>query len=152
MPVARLEGHRLRAGTHAASAVTATYNVVDFPLQADQNGACPWSIDSAGTTPPKYKRIVQNADESWSPDGTTEWAWRMSYMTSGMVSYWLAAFLPAGSRSAVVTAMTYDETDAAVFYQALIKRPDFPSGDAQYAIGGWGNVIWRFVRGAQIFP
>lgn len=142
----------MRAGTHTAAALTSTYNVVDFPIQADQSHAIPWYIDSAGTTPPKHKRIVQNADESWSPDGTTEWAWRLGYMTNLMLSYWLTAFLPAGAQSAEITAMTYDATDAAVFYQALIKRPEFPGPDAQYAIGGWGNVIWRFMRGVQVFP
>ena len=152
MPVARAEGWRLRSGTHAASDVSSTYNVVDFTVQADQSHAIPWTIDSAGTTPPKHKRIVQNADESWAADGFAEWSWRMSYMTNGMLSFWLAAFLPAGVKSAAITAMTYDETDTAVFYQALIKRPEFPGPDAQYASGGWGNVIWRFARGVQIFP
>jgi hypothetical protein len=152
MPAGRAEGWRIRAGTHAASDLTSTYNVVDFALQSDQSHATPWTIDSAGTTPPKHKRVVQNADESWSPDGTVEWAWRMGYMTNGMLSYWLATLLPAGVYSATVTAMTYDATDNAVFYQALIKRPDFPGPDAQYAIGGWGNVIWRFAGGVQIFP
>jgi hypothetical protein len=152
MPVARLEGHRLRAGTHAASALTSTYNVEDFPVQSDQNDACPWTIDGAGTTPPKPARIVTNGDLSRSPDGEYTWQWRMSYMTNGMLSYWLATFLPGGVESANVTVMTYDKTDTAMFLTAKLWLSDFPGPDAQYANGGWGNVIWRFVAGVQIFP
>lgn len=152
MPVARLEGHRLRAGIHAASAVTISYNVEDFPIQVDQNDACPWGIDSSGTTPPKPARVVTNADLSRSPDGEYSWQWRISYMTNLMVDYWLATLLPGGVWSAPVTAMTYNEKDVPMFLTGKIWKPEIPSPDAQYAIGGWGNVIWKFVGGVQIFP
>lgn len=152
MPVARLEGWRVRAGTHAASALTSTYNVQDFPIQSDQNDASPWDIDSLGTTPPKYDRIVTNGDKSRSPDGFANWQWRMSYMTNGMLSYWLATLLPGEAESAEITALTYTATDAATYWTALISKPEFPSADAQVAIGGWNNVIWRFTRAVQIFP
>jgi hypothetical protein len=152
MPVARATGWRLRAGTHTAAALTSTYNVVDLAIQADQNHACPWTIDSAGTTPPKPARIVTNADLSRSGDGFTSWKWRMSYMTNLMVSYWLTTFLPGGVESAEITALTYNAVDTAEYYQALIWRPEFPSSNAQHAVGGWGNVIWEFTRGVQVFP
>lgn len=152
MSESRSTGHRLRSGLWTPSDVGSAYEVEALPMQTGQNDACPWTIAGNGTTPPKHKRIVQNADESWSPDGTTEWAWRMDYMTFGMLDYWLSAFLPGGVETANVTVMTYTAVDAAVFYQALIKRPDFPGPDAQYAPGGWGNVIWRFSRGVQVFP
>jgi hypothetical protein len=152
MPVARLEGQRIRSGTYAAANLTSTYNVVDLALQSDQNDACPWTIDSAGTTPPKPARIVTNGDLSRSADGFYSWQWRMSYMTNLMVSYWLSTFLPGSAQSASVTVLTYDETDTATYWNASLWKPEFPSSDAQYAIGGWGNVIWRFTRGVQIFP
>ncbi len=152
MPVARLEGWRVRSGIHTASALTSTYNVQDFPMQSDQNDACPWDIDSAGTTPPKYDRVTTNGDKSRSKDGFASWKWRMSYMTNGMLSYWLATLLPAGAESAEITALTYSATDEAEYYQALISRPEFPGPNAQYAIGGWSSVVWEFTRGVQIFP
>ena len=152
MPVARLEGHRLRAGTHAASAMTSTYNIVDLPIQADQNDACPWVIDAAGTMPPKPARVVTNGDLSRSPDGEYTWQWRMSYMTNLMLDYWLTAYLPAEAESANVTVMTYTKSDVAMYLTAKLWKPEFPSSEAQYAPGGWGNVIWKFVGGVQIFP
>lgn len=152
MPVARAEGWRLRSGTHTAANLTSTYNVVDFAMQSDQSHAIPWTIDSAGTTPPKPARIVTNADLSRSADGFYGWQWRISYMTNLMVSYWLTDFLPGGVQSASITALTYNETDAVTYWTATLWKPEFPSSDAQYAAGGWGNVIWRFTRGVQIFP
>lgn len=152
MPVARLTGHRLRSGLHTAANVTTAYAVEDIALQADMSHATPWTVDAAGTTPPKKARIVINADLSRSGDGFATWKWRMSYMTHGAISYWLTTFLPGGVESADVTAMTYDETDTAVFYQALIWKPVFPSENAQYAPSGYGNVIWEFSRAVQIFP
>jgi hypothetical protein len=152
MPVARLEGQRLRAGTHAASALTTTYNIAGLAVQADQSLGVEWCIDSSGTTPPKPARVTVNADESESDDGFYTFAWRMSYMTNLMLSHWLSTFLPGGVRSAPVTVLTYTEADVAIYLTGLIRKPEFPSSDAQYAIGGWGNVIWRFRRGVQIFP
>lgn len=152
MPVARLTGHRLRAGTHTAAALTSTYNVEDFAVQADQNHATSWCIDSAGTTPPKAARIVQNADLSRSSDGFHAWQWRMSYMTNLMVAYWHTTFLPAGVQSALVTVLAYDETDAVTYWNATLLRTEYPSADAQYMAGGWGSVIHRFVKGTQVFP
>lgn len=152
MPTARATGHRLRAGTYTAAQLTSTYNVVDFAVQSDQNALTPWVIDAAGTTPPKYARIVSNADLSRSADGFVSWQWRFSYKTNGMVGYWLTTFLPAGVQSAAVTALTYDETDTVTYWNATLLRTEFPSSDAQYMAGGWGSVIWRFVKGTQIFP
>jgi hypothetical protein len=151
MPVARATGWRLRAGTHTAAALTSTYNVTSLAVQADQ-GAVPWTIDSAGTFPPKPARIVTNGDLSRSPDGEYAWQWRMNYMTNLMLSHWLTTFLPGDVESAAVTVMTYTKTDVAMYLTAKLWAPEFPSSDAQYAIGGWGNTIWRFVGGVQIFP
>lgn len=151
MPVARSTGHRLRSGIYVPSDVGTGYAISALAVQSDQ-GSLPWVIDASGTTPPKSARVVTNADLSVSEDGFLDWAWRMSYMTNAMLAHWLTTFLPGGVQSKDVTAMTYDATDTAMFIQGLIKRPEFPGPDAQYAIGGWANVIWRFSRGVQAFP
>ena len=151
MPAARQEGHRLAPGTLTAASLTSTYNVVDLPVQSDMNDACPWAVDATGTTPPTPARVVTNADESRSADGAYSWQWRMPYMTFGALAYWLTTYLPGGVESANVTVMTYTENDVAMYLTAKLWKPEFPSSDAQYAIGGWGNVIWRFKAGVQIF-
>lgn len=152
MPVGRKIGQKIITGTVASSSLTDTYLVTAFPVQSDQNDACPWIIDGSGTTTPTAARISTNADLSRSDDGFYSWAWRMVYMTFGMVNYWNTALLPAGAWSAPVTVLTYDENNLAVYLNATIWRPNFPGPDAQYAPGGWGNVIWRFNAGTIIAP
>jgi hypothetical protein len=151
MPAARATGWRLRSGIYTVSALTTTYLVTSLAVQSDQNDSCPWILASNGTTTPTPARIANNADKSRGPDGFKSWQWRFSYMTNGMVNLWLATFLPGDVWSADVTALTYDEADQPEYYTALIYRPQFPSQDAQYAPGGWGNVIFKFDRGVEIF-
>lgn len=152
MPTGRKTGQKIISGTVASSALTSSYLVTAFPVQADQNDSCPWIIAGDGTTTPTAARISTNADLSRSPDGFYSFAWRMVYMTFGMTSYWINTLLPGGVWSAPVTVLTYDENDLAVYLQATLWRPNYPGSDAQYMPGGWGNVIWRFNAGTIIAP
>jgi len=150
MPNARNTGHRIRSGLQTAAAMTSTYEVESLPVQSDQPDADAWTIAGDGTTPPRPARVIVNADLSVSADGFLEFEWRMSYMSFGMLDYWLTTFLPSGVQDADVTVMTYNERDVAMYVQCKMRKPVFPSADAQVVPGGWGNVIWRFKKGVEV--
>jgi hypothetical protein len=148
--MARLTGQRLRSGLQVVANVTTSYEIERLAVQSDQFDAVLWSIAGDGTTCPTPARVTTNADLSQSDDGFYTWTWRINYMTFGMVSHWLTQFGLTSARSASVTAMTYNELNAAVYLQALLLKPVFPSQDAQYASGGYSNVMWKFVQGVII--
>lgn len=147
--VARSVGHRIRSGTHTVANLTSTYEVSALPVQSDQSPIL-WQVAGEGSTVPTPARVVTQADLSRAADGFYSFQWRFSFMTFGMVSYWLTTYLASGVRSADVTVMTYDATNTAVYLQCLINRPEFPSSEAQISPTGWSNVIWRFTRGVII--
>jgi len=149
MPNARNTGQRIRTGLQTAASMTSTYEVEALPVQSDQTDAEWWTIASDGTTVPRPARLITNADLSVSADGFLEFEWRMSYMTFGMVDYWLTTFLPSSAQDADVTVMTYNERDVAMYVQCRMRKPVFPSADAQIAPGGY-SVIWRFRKGVEV--
>lgn len=149
-PVARKTAHRIRSGTQTVGNVTDSYAVTSLAVQSDQNDATPWELSGDGTTVPTPARISTNADLSQSDDGFYAFKWKFSYMTFGMVSHWLSQFGLTTARTALVTVMTYDATDTAVYLTCTIIKPTFPSDKAQYAIGGYMNVVWEFVGGEII--
>lgn len=152
MTNARKTLQRLRAGTFTSADLGSTYEIGQLATQSDQTSGIPWIIAADGTTTPTPARITTNADLSRSPDGFYSWSWRMSYFTFGMTDFWLTTFLPGGVFSAPVTVMTYDEADGALFLNATIWRPTFPSDKAQNAPAGFGNIVWDFTRGVIIAP
>lgn len=147
MPTARNTGHRIRSGTHAAAAITSTYDVSALTQQADQTIEIPWVIARDDTLIPRHARIVKNADGSKSRDGFVRFKWRMSYMTFLMMDFWLDSFLASGAESANVTVRTFDEQDAEVYYQGIIYRPPFDGQNPRPAPGGWADVVWEFDNG-----
>lgn len=152
MPVARSTGWRIASGHISAAALTSAYEVTALPVQSDQDFSTPWTLASRLCQTPTPARVTTNADLSRSPDGFYSWRWGLTYMSFGMTDYWNSTFLPGGAWSAPVTLMDYDENNQAVFYQATLWRPNYPSDKAQYITGGWANVIYDINRGVQIFP
>jgi hypothetical protein len=159
MPTPRATGHRIRAGTQTVGNITSTYAVSALPTQTDQ-GVVEWVIDGSSTTYPEYARVVINLDGSASADGPVSFQWNMTYMTEDMMSHWLTTFLPSGVYSAAVSVMTYDPVGTAVYLNCKLYRPNFSEAggnqfdgrmsSAQYAFGGYRNVIWRFGEGTII--
>lgn len=148
--MARLTGHRIRSGLQVVGSVTSSYAIENFAKQSDQFDVAAWTIAGEGTTPPQPARVSNNADGSKSDDGFYSWVWRMSYMSFGMMSYFLTQTGLTSARTADVTVMTYNELDVAVYLQCKITRPLMPGPDAQYAIAGYQNVLWRFSNGVII--
>jgi hypothetical protein len=157
MPTPRLTGHRLRSGTHASGSITSTYNVTSFPIQTDQ-GVVDWVIDGRQTTSPEYARIVVTADGTARADGFQTFQWHITYMTHDMMNYWNTQFLGSSVKSAAVSVLTYDAEDTAVYLNCTLYRAVIASGgslvqaapqmsSAEYAFGGYQNVIWRFAFG-----
>lgn len=152
MPTARSTGQRIRAGTWTVADLTSTYAITNLPVQGDQDFSTPWILTAALCGTPTPARITTNADLSRSADGFTASRWGFRYLTFDMFEYWDTTFLPGGAWSAPVTIMDYDDTNTAVFYTATLWRPTAPSDKAQYITGGWGNVIYEWTRGVQIYP
>lgn len=152
MPTARGTGQRIAAGTLSAAALTNAYDITALPVQSDQDFSCPWILSASLCTTPTPARVTTNGDLSRSADGFTSWRIGFTYMTFGMTSYWNDTFLPGGVWSAPITIMDYDEDNQAVFYQATIYRPNYPSDKAQYITGGWARVTYDIAKGTQVFP
>lgn len=149
MATARLTGHRIRSGTQTVGNVTSTYAVTAFPIQTDMtHGELWYAPDAQGTTIPKRARRSLMADGSARRDGFYEWQWRFRYWTHDMLAYFLTNYLSSGAQSALVTVMTYDETDTAVYLTCTVYRPELP-GDGEAVPGGWKDVIIHF-RGGEI--
>jgi hypothetical protein len=146
----RLTGQRLRSGLWIVADLTSTYEIEALAAASDQDDQSLWTIAGDGSQPVQPARISSNADGSVSADGFMNFSWRFSYLTFGMTTAWLTNCGLTSARSAPVTVMTYDETDAAVFLTALAIRPLLPGPDAQYAPGGYSNVIMRFTNAVLI--
>lgn len=148
--VARKTGQRIRSGIQTSAAVTSAYAVESFPLAADQYDVILWTIASEGSQPPQPARVSTNADGSKSDDGYFTLAWRFSFLTFAMMSYFLTQTGLTSARTADVTVMTYNELDVATYLTCKITRPLMPGADCQYAVGGWQNVVFRFSLGQII--
>jgi hypothetical protein len=149
MPNERKIGQRIREGLYDVSDMTDTYEVIQLEVQEDQDDSDWWVLDGWRSTPPKPARRTKMADGSVKRDGFYSFDWVITYMSFGMLAYWLDRFLPNGADAASVTVMTYDENDEAVFLQCIINRPELP-GDGEPTMGGWMNVRWRFDTGVVI--
>jgi len=149
MPNERKTDQRIRPGLHPVSDVTSSFAVSGFAVQSDQDDADWWVLDGWRSTPPRPARRVKLTDGSAAKDGFYSFDWVISYMTFGMLAYWLDLLLPDGVEAAEVTAMTYDENDVAVYLQAIINKPSLP-GDGEPTFGGWKNVRWAFDSGVII--
>jgi len=145
---ARATGWRLRSGIWQPADVTDSYAVYSFPIQNDQS-FIRWEINGDGSNPLAPARIVSTGDLMRSADGFYTFSWLMDYLTFGMLDYMLDTFLPGGVESAEVTAMTYDDLNAAQFVQCIIHRPR-PGSGMQYAPAGWAAVNWQFERGVIV--
>lgn len=139
----RKTGQRIREGLHDATDVGTSYEVIQLEVQEDQDDPDWWVLDGWRSTPPRPARRTKFADGSAGKDGFYSFEWVISYMTFGMLAYWLDRFLPDGAEAAPVTVMAYDENDVAVFFQAMINKPSLP-GDGQPTFGGWMQVTWKF--------
>lgn len=152
MPTARSTGQRIAAGTLTASALTTTYLITALPVQSDMDSSTPWILSAALCQTPTPARVVTNADLSRSADGFYSWQIGFDYMTLGATDYWNSTFIPGEAWSAPITIMDYNENNEAMFFNALIWKPNYPSDKAQYIVGGWAKVIYSITRGTQIFP
>ena len=152
MPTARLEGHRIRLGTHTVAALTSSYalsNETAFPLQTDQDPfATPWIVRGRETLPPARARSVEALDNTTIEDGFWLFQWSFSYFTFDMLKYWNGTLL-GGAASAAVTVMTYDQNDEAVYLTCKTSKIAIPR-DAAYHPGGWRDVTVKFREGTVI--
>lgn len=132
-------GHRLRAGTHAALDITTDYEIGKFPVQSDQ-GVLPWGVNTLILEPQEFRTPLSFKK---IPQGYLSGAITFSGLSFGMYDYLLDTFYPTGLWWAAVSGMTYNERNEAVFFQAIMHRPDRNT----LIKPGYSGVTFELVKG-----
>lgn len=69
-------------------------------------------------------------------------------MTFGMVDYFLDTFMATTNEYGLITIKSYNETNAAKYYQGVMQKPDFQN-TKQNEIG-YEDVLWPILKGVEI--
>lgn len=146
MTLTRHTDQRIRATWVTQAALTSSYAVSAIPTQTDQDiDQMPWVLDGRLHVPVRYQRYAMTADQRYTEDGGLIGQWGFSFMSFGMLNYWLATLL-AGLVSGPVTIMDYDNTETVKYVQCYMHKPLLP-GDGEWTPAGWKNVIWKWTGG-----
>lgn len=148
MPTKRNNDFKIRAGLHTS--LSDTYLISALPIQTDM-GRAKWSAPQAdGTTEPQSVELVDVMNGDVLPNGETVFQWTFSYWTFGQYKYWCDTFLPNKAYSADVTVVVFNDFDEEVTYQAVMQHRYLE--DRAKAVGGFANVMFRFVDAVEVEP
>jgi len=150
MPTLRLIGHKISAGHVTVSAMGSVVTIMNLTRQTDMAAYNRWLPPNASkSTIPAPAQVATSLANTRTAEGFYTWSWVFDYMTHDMFGYWRTTFLPSGAWSANVTVLTYDDTDTAVYLQAVMARPVVGSG-LTVSAGGYTDVTFNFTQGVII--
>lgn len=102
-----MSAFRIRAGTYPANAMTSTYNVESFPIQADQRNY-PWKIITPSEMARQFDAITEDGGDGTSVAiGRWNLRWHFTALTPLMIDYVLDTIFPTNGLNEAVTIVTY---------------------------------------------